>query len=280
MHAHIAAMVAMLLAAVASVAAAAATPLKVSLLVDKKTPALSATHPAQLSRVPAIQHNSTLSVSLDAESAASQALLIVTHERGEPSFTYPFMRSIDLTLSKGFVDGKYALEVALLNARDPVLYHFGDVDFARADDNNVIADSKKEREEALSPKQEILHQFRPEQKSPNPLLPLTGVIAALAPWALLVPLWAVIMKPMRASSIAPSIPFIACLSGFPVLYYLYWTRINLVELLPLWGSLAVITIVAGVVALRDQATWRLTHLQSGSTGSSSSGSKKKKTKTL
>ncbi|GLB42362.1 putative oligosaccharyltransferase subunit Ribophorin II [Lyophyllum shimeji] len=96
---------------------------------------------------------------------------------------------------------------------------------------------------------EIHHTFRPEQKLPPRPISALFCAVVLAPWAVLLGLWAHV-APRAPNLLSPSIvPFIATLGAFEALLIWYWVELKLGQVLSYSAVLGLVTIFAGKQAL-------------------------------
>ncbi|KAJ8474677.1 hypothetical protein ONZ45_g15869 [Pleurotus djamor] len=112
-------------------------------------------------------------------------------------------------------------------------------------------------ESSFHPLPEIQHTFRPEQKLPPKILSMAFSGAVLAPWLVLLGLWAKI-SPRVPRLFSPTIlPFAATLTAFEVLLFWYWVDLKLGDVLFYGSLLAVPTVFAGKHALFSIGQQRL-----------------------
>ncbi|KAI8979257.1 Oligosaccharyltransferase subunit Ribophorin II-domain-containing protein [Mycotypha africana] len=114
---------------------------------------------------------------------------------------------------------------------------------------------------------EIHHMFRPAEKMPPAAFSQLFTLLTLAPWAILALGWfkleytpKKIISELIAGPItrtASIIVFLASLISIEVLFYLYWTRLNLFQTLPYLAGLTIITFFTGQRALSALQNRRL-----------------------
>ncbi|KAG5646092.1 hypothetical protein DXG03_004331 [Asterophora parasitica] len=104
-------------------------------------------------------------------------------------------------------------------------------------------------EASFHPLPEIHHTFRPEQKLPPRPISVIASAVVLAPWVVLLGLWAQV-APRAVHVLSPSIfPFILTLGAFESLLVWYWVDLKLGQVLSYGGVLALVTVFAGKQAL-------------------------------
>ncbi|KAI8910668.1 Dolichyl-diphosphooligosaccharide--protein glycosyltransferase subunit Swp1 [Powellomyces hirtus] len=138
----------------------------------------------------------------------------------------------------------------------PVSYNVGDIELS------FTAPQKEESVwDIFHPLPEIKHQFRADEKMPNQLLSSVFSLGVLAPWLLLIGMYVSLsanVKNLFANS--PSLTFgsvfIASLAAVMSLYYVYWLRLNLFQLLGYGSVIGVVTAVFGRQALVARAGLR------------------------
>ncbi|KAL4210029.1 Dolichyl-diphosphooligosaccharide--protein glycosyltransferase subunit Swp1 [Rhizopus microsporus] len=105
---------------------------------------------------------------------------------------------------------------------------------------------------------EIHHVFRPNEKMPPVLFSQLFSLIVLSPWLILIFGWLSLgYTPAKVMSDFASfnrssiyiLGFIGSLVAIEYLFYLYWTKLNLMEMLPYFGGLCVITFITGQRAL-------------------------------
>ncbi|KAI8819115.1 Dolichyl-diphosphooligosaccharide--protein glycosyltransferase subunit Swp1 [Fimicolochytrium jonesii] len=105
---------------------------------------------------------------------------------------------------------------------------------------------------------EIKHQFRPEEKHANPFLSSVFSLAVLAPWVILLGLY-ISLSANISNLFANSLTFtfgtlfLASLGSVVALYYVYWLRLNLFQLLGYGSVLGLLTATLGRQALVARA---------------------------
>ncbi|KAJ3163640.1 proteasome regulatory particle base subunit [Geranomyces michiganensis] len=105
---------------------------------------------------------------------------------------------------------------------------------------------------------EIAHTFRPDEKPANKLLSLVFTIAVLVPWVVLLGSYLALsanVKNLFANSLTATFGslFIAALAAVMGLYYVYWLRLNLFQLLGYGAIIGFITAAFGRQALVARA---------------------------
>jgi oligosaccharyltransferase complex subunit delta (ribophorin II) len=108
-------------------------------------------------------------------------------------------------------------------------------------------------------KPEIQHMFRPADKRASAPISTLFTILCILPLGLLLTLWGKLGANLRglAESSPAAIGFHACLAGFFVLYYFYWTRWNMFATLGFVTLLGLPTFLCGNMMLRSIAAKRL-----------------------
>ncbi|KAI8592026.1 Oligosaccharyltransferase subunit Ribophorin II-domain-containing protein [Geranomyces variabilis] len=101
---------------------------------------------------------------------------------------------------------------------------------------------------------EIAHTFRPDEKPANKLLSLVFTIGVLVPWVVLLGSYVALsanVQNLFANSLTATFGslFIAALAAVMALYYVYWLRLNLFQLLGYGTVLAGVTAAFGRQAL-------------------------------
>lgn len=111
---------------------------------------------------------------------------------------------------------------------------------------------------SFQPKPEILHMHRAPEKQPPVVVSMAFTVATLAPLAgvvLLLPGLRANLKGMP-SGLAPLV-FHGGILSILVLYWLFWTHLNLLQTLPLLMGLGLVTSISGYFALSAHADARL-----------------------
>ncbi|KND03293.1 uncharacterized protein SPPG_02342 [Spizellomyces punctatus DAOM BR117] len=115
--------------------------------------------------------------------------------------------------------------------------------------------------DVFQPLPEITHKFRPADKMPNKILSLTFSGLVLAPWLLLLGSYIVLganFTNLFSSSVSfiSGSAFMGSLSLCVLLYYVYWVKLNLFQLLGYGSLLGLITAILGRQALVARAAMR------------------------
>jgi len=108
-------------------------------------------------------------------------------------------------------------------------------------------------EDVMEPLPEIKHQFRPEPSYTSPFFSPLFSIAVLMPWSILYIGYQNFKTQFSIRLDTRTMGFIGCLAGFAVLYFLYWTILNIFQLFTLWVPLATMTILTGHQTLKKLA---------------------------
>ncbi|KAI9032164.1 Oligosaccharyltransferase subunit Ribophorin II-domain-containing protein [Hyaloraphidium curvatum] len=108
-------------------------------------------------------------------------------------------------------------------------------------------------------KPEITHVFRPGPKQAPVVVSGFFTLLVLSPWLLLLAGWQQLgFSPLSGSSASTSQgPFVIAIAALPVLMYLYWTRLNLFQLLGYMAGWGCFTFITGRRALREHAAQRI-----------------------
>ncbi|KAJ3089162.1 proteasome regulatory particle base subunit [Quaeritorhiza haematococci] len=234
--------------------------------------------PSTLTSVPSANVQDTVSISLstvDAKTKAPvnvrQVFLGVRYKQLEPTFVFQrdagkdgkYALELDIK-SQAFQDalkgqpGNYSMTIyaAGPDVATPVAYQLGTAAFVFPE--NLDAGRVASEDPTYSKMPEIHHVFRDAEKMPPSWLSLIFSGLVLAPWLLLLGLWASnganISNLFASSSLLVfGSAFSACLVAVIGLFYLYWTRLNLFQLLGYGSVLSVVTSIIGRQALVARA---------------------------
>ncbi|GAB5592374.1 hypothetical protein Unana1_07274 [Umbelopsis nana] len=121
-------------------------------------------------------------------------------------------------------------------------------------------------EDQFAVQPEIVHQFRAPEKMPPKLISQFASLVVLAPWiALLAGLGytpAKVISSLTQGSVASTVSilsFLGTLAGIEVLFYCYWTHLNLFQTLGYLSVLSVVAFFTGQRALTAVQEKRLRH---------------------
>ncbi|KAF8512525.1 oligosaccharyl transferase delta subunit [Hysterangium stoloniferum] len=104
---------------------------------------------------------------------------------------------------------------------------------------------------------EIHHTFRPEPKTPYVIFSAIGTGLVIAPWVVLVGLWASIPHRLPHLFNPLILLFVGLLGSLEGLLFMYWVNLRLGEVLLYGAVLGGVTIAAGKSALSKVAQWRV-----------------------
>ncbi|KAJ1953939.1 proteasome regulatory particle base subunit [Dispira parvispora] len=211
---------------------------------------------------------------------AHQAFLLLTHRASG----HQVVRVFDSTTAGGYKFtlkpkvltgafkqhyGVYDAEVVLgaFKAHQGYRQKIAELDIPAFSSKPKAKKAKTTLDNHFAPKPEITHQHHPEPKQPFVLVSLAFALLCLAPLGGLFKAWQCLGanadllcskaaggKPTCAPGI--SYAFIGCLASYGILYFLFWTRWNLLDTLFYGFFLTCATIVVGRYALVEVASKR------------------------
>ncbi|CAB4395206.1 Ribophorin II [Rhizophagus irregularis] len=116
------------------------------------------------------------------------------------------------------------------------------------------------------PKPEIHHIFRPDQKLPPTIISYSFVIIVLLPWLFLIGAWIhlgvnISFLTSEPGSLPVIISFLFTLLAIEILFYNYWTHLNIFQTLSWLSGLSILAFLSGQKALSDVQGWRLKGLR-------------------
>ncbi|CAG8556987.1 402_t:CDS:2, partial [Racocetra fulgida] len=129
--------------------------------------------------------------------------------------------------------GNYSLDLIIgtFSHNDPLKYHIGTLDV------DVPVISSEPSTVVYGPKPEINHIFRPDEKLP--------------------PIW----LSYTPGSTLMSLLFLSSILAIEVLFYNYWTHLNIFQTLSWLTGLSIVAFITGQKALSDVQKWRLLGLR-------------------
>ncbi|KAJ3555236.1 hypothetical protein NM688_g2690 [Phlebia brevispora] len=112
-------------------------------------------------------------------------------------------------------------------------------------------------EPTFHPLPEIVHTFRPEQKVPPKVISTAFAALVVAPWVVLLGLWAHIRPSVPHLFSLHIVPFTVSIAAFEGLLFWYWVDLRLGQVLLYGGIIGLVTAMTGKSALATKADWRL-----------------------
>ncbi|RIA97367.1 Dolichyl-diphosphooligosaccharide--protein glycosyltransferase subunit Swp1 [Glomus cerebriforme] len=156
--------------------------------------------------------------------------------------------------------GSYSLNLIIgtFSHNNPIDYHIGTV--------NIDVPYTSSVPIKYGPKPEIHHIFKPDQKLPSIIISYSFVIIVLSPWLFLIGAWIrlgvnvsfLISEPRSLPAI---ISFLFTLLAIEILFYNYWTHLNIFQTLSWLSGLSILAFLLGQKALSDVQEWRLKGLR-------------------
>jgi oligosaccharyltransferase complex subunit delta (ribophorin II) len=156
--------------------------------------------------------------------------------------------------------GNYSIDLTIgtFSHNNPTKYHIGTI--------NIDVPYSYFAPIKYGPKPEIYHIFRPDQKLPPTIISYSFMIIILTPWLFLIGAW--IHLGVNASfltseprSLPAIISFLCLLLAIEVLFYNYWTHLNIFQTLSWLSILSILAFLLGQKALSDVQEWRLKGLR-------------------
>ncbi|PAA83600.1 hypothetical protein BOX15_Mlig004170g2 [Macrostomum lignano] len=175
--------------------------------------------------------------------------------------TYKF--SVDLATggkNLDYLSGLYAMELIVGDALidKSLVWHLADVKLDLPDEANkpgAVATPQETERAALKPKPEIKHVFRQPDKMAPASIAMGFTILCLAPLAILLILWAYLGANLSGFvTSVPALLFHIGLAGILILYFFYWSCLNMFETLRYLCLLGVPTFICGNRLLRSLAS--------------------------
>lgn len=151
--------------------------------------------------------------------------------------------------------GLYSLSLIVGDATisNPVNWNFCDVTLRLGSEGSSSASMSK-MEELYTNKEEIVHKFRQPEKRPPLVTSQAFTLAALLPLLLLLVAWRSVGANLNGIKLAPkNIIFHLGLTGIFVLYYMFWTKLNMFETVQYLFGVGSITFVFGNMVLSEMA---------------------------
>lgn len=240
----------------------------------------SLVYPTKLKSVLSAEKTDQISISFTLKGdgklfTASAPMLVLEHSEMKIPSTLVFEQSskgsykIDLNLAstntqellKG-MPGIWSatVQVGSYNALNVITYPLGSLELKV--DSKPDFFTQYNQEENFKQHPEITHVMRPDPKMPNVFISQIFALVTVAPWLLLLGLWGSLGVNINnlfasSSSLIFGSGFIASLAAWVVLFYLYWTKFNLFELLGYGSVLSLITFIVGRQALVIRAQHRI-----------------------
>ncbi|CAI2165442.1 7827_t:CDS:2 [Funneliformis geosporum] len=164
------------------------------------------------------------------------------------------------TIPGNLFSGNYSLNLIIgtFSHDDPINYHIGTV---KIDIPTTYSAPVK-----YGPKPEIHHIFKPDQKLPPKFLSYSFVVIVLTPWLFLIGAWIqlgvnVSFLTSEPETLPAIIGFLGTLSAIEILFYNYWTHLNIFQTLSWLSGLSALAFFLGQKALSDVQEWRLKGLR-------------------
>ncbi|CAG8784286.1 16052_t:CDS:2, partial [Dentiscutata erythropus] len=153
--------------------------------------------------------------------------------------------------------GNHSLDLIIgaFSHNDPLKYHVGTLEV------DVPIQSSGPSPVVYGPKPEIHHIFRPDEKLPPIWLSYSFMAIILIPWLFLIGAWAYIGVNVSLLANAPesalmSLIFLGTLLGIEILFYNYWTHLNIFQTLTWLAGLSIVAFITGQKALSGVQKWR------------------------
>ncbi|XP_041361484.1 dolichyl-diphosphooligosaccharide--protein glycosyltransferase subunit 2-like [Gigantopelta aegis] len=185
-----------------------------------------------------------------------QEIIFVTES--DEARTYKFDLDVGSSAKDfGHLSGKYSMELIVGDSviENPFSWLLADVKLMFPEG----AASEKEAHNQYAKRPEIKHVFREEEKRPPSIISMTFTVLVLLPILILVIIWVKLGAnisnfPMSLSAVG----FHGCLAGIFLLYYCYWTNLNMFQTLRWLSILAIPTFLFGNRLLSALASKRKT----------------------
>ncbi|CAG8437345.1 6177_t:CDS:2 [Funneliformis mosseae] len=162
--------------------------------------------------------------------------------------------------TRNLFSGNYSLNLIIgtFSHDNPINYHIGTV---KIDIPKTYSAPVK-----YGPKPEIHHIFNPDQKLPPTFLSYSFVVIVLTPWLFLIGAWIhlgvnVSFLTSELETLPAIIGFLGTLSAIEILFYNYWTHLNIFQTLSWLSGLSALAFFLGQKALSDVQEWRLKGLR-------------------
>ncbi|KAI8869870.1 hypothetical protein GQ42DRAFT_163137 [Ramicandelaber brevisporus] len=170
---------------------------------------------------------------------------------GNTFFLHPGVYSLELIL------GTFSVPQGMRYKLGNVRVVIGD-DALRAEAQSMREDIANMYEKARFAKHpEIEHTFAPPHKMPPLVISLAFVGIVLSPWVLLVGAWTKLgvnvngLKELSGGNSAAQVALLGCLGGWAALFFLYWTKLTLLQVLPYFVIHGGITAAATTFAVNS-----------------------------
>ncbi|KAF0455822.1 Ribophorin II [Gigaspora margarita] len=194
-------------------------------------------------------------LTLTSEKNGNQIPIIIrVRENGKSKVELDMKSAPDELLSS---PGNYSLDLIIgtFSYNDPLKYHVGTLEI------DVPIQSSGPSPVVYGPKPEIHHIFRPDEKLPPIWLSYSFMAIVLIPWVFLIGAWAYIGVNVSLLARAPesslmSILFLGSLLAIEILFYNYWTHLNIFQTLTWLTGLSIVAFITGQKALSDVQKWR------------------------
>lgn len=146
---------------------------------------------------------------------------------------------------------KISLIVGDVTIKNPINWHFADIDAALP---TVYEPTPKSQQVRYEPLNEISHVFRQPEKRPSSVISDFFTIVCLFPLVILIGLWLQIGINFQNAPASPWIPiFHLGLAGIFALYFMFWIQFDMFDTLKYLSILGFTTFVAGNRVLRSIA---------------------------
>ncbi|KAI9100416.1 Dolichyl-diphosphooligosaccharide--protein glycosyltransferase subunit Swp1 [Phlyctochytrium arcticum] len=197
--------------------------------------------------------------------AVADLLSVLCSKSAEGEYTCT-VKTDDLRTQRALTTGTHAVALHIAGHKViPTTQDLGNVRFEIAEP--PVPQSAKTTaggaslDEIFAAQPELHHTFRAPDKMPNKVLSLTFSLLVLAPWLLLLGSYIVLganVKNVFSNSVLflSGTTFMAALSVCVLLYYIYWVRLNLFQLLGYGSALGTVTAIVGRQALVARAALR------------------------
>ncbi|CAG8498870.1 6399_t:CDS:2, partial [Cetraspora pellucida] len=193
-------------------------------------------------------------LTLTSEKSGNQIPIIVrVRESGKAKVELDMKSAPNELLSS---PGNYSLDLIIgtFSHKDPLKYHIGTLDV------DVPVMPSGPSPVVYGPKPEIHHIFRPDEKLPPIWLSYSFVVIVVMPWLFLIGSWTYIgvnvsLLAKEPKSALMSLLFLSSILAIEVVFYNYWTHLNIFQTLSLLTVLSIVAFITGQKALSDVQKW-------------------------